>query len=242
MKICALAAACLLALFSVEAVSASQDSAVDDWKALETGVRDGTIAKDEASQQLASAVVELMTHCETTYVFTDGWIFPLRKYPHAVIYRKDFQPDSVYGPEKIKGYDFFDGNRHGGHPAYDIFIKDKNFDSCDDASGMPVEVVSVTDAMVISVNTGWKKGDKLRGGNYVWTFSPSGHRFFYYAHLNSVYTSPGRFLRKGGLIGTVGRTGVLAAKKISPTHLHLMVIEYKDGNMIPFDYYREIIK
>ena len=182
----------------------------------------------------------MTTYSENSFKFEEGWVFPLKDYPQAVLYRKDFQPASVYGPENVKGYDFFDGNKHGGHPAYDIFIKDKNFDLRDDKTGELVEVESVTDALVLSVNTNWTKGSQLRGGNYVWTFNPAENKFFYYAHLNTVSAIPGQFIRKGGVIGTVGRTGVLAAEKTSPTHLHLMVLEYNNGSMVPFDYYKNI--
>ena len=53
--------------------------------------------------------------------------------------------DRGYGPGSIggvrgsgfrpKGYDFYDGNRHGGHPAHDIFVQDADQDALDDATG-----------------------------------------------------------------------------------------------------------
>ena len=86
--------------------------------------------------------------------------------------RRDFQPDAVYGPSGKKGYDFFDGNKHGGHPAYDIFIRDKNRDCLDDKTGKPVNALAMEDCAELSVNTGWSRGSAIRGGNYVWLYNP----------------------------------------------------------------------
>jgi len=91
--------------------------------------------------------------------------------------------------------------------------------------------------MVLSVNKDWKPGSRLRGGNYIWLINTKEKKLFYYAHLKDVFVKPGDFLRKGDELGTVGRTGVSAYKKASPTHVHLMVLEYDQGKLKPFDYY-----
>ncbi len=63
---------------------------------------------------------------------------------------------------------------------------------------------------------------------------------FYYAHLDKVMVKPGQFLKAGEVVGTIGRTGVLAAKKDSPTHLHLMVLQYQDNKFKPYNYYANL--
>ena len=54
--------------------------------------------------------------------------------------------------------------------------------------------------------------------------------------MKDIFVKPGEFVRKGDALGTVGRTGYLADKKTSPTHVHLMVLEYDQGILKPFDY------
>jgi hypothetical protein len=165
------------------------------------------------------------------------WEFPMKGYDISAMKKKDYRPGAKYGPYNVKGYNFFDGNRHGGHPAYDIMILDKDQDCLDDTTGKPVEVVAMTDAVVISFEDGWLAGSKLRGGNYIWLCNPSENKFFYYAHLKDISVKLGEFVYKGQTIGTVGRTGYTASNIKSPTHLHLMVLEYKTKKLKSFDYY-----
>lgn len=203
-------------------------------------IKEGTLNKDLEHSELASAVAEIRAYCERFKFGNGRWVYPLKGYSWTTMYKGDFRPNSVYGPYKTRGFNFFDGNTHGGHPAHDIFIPDGNRNSLDDKTGRPVSVVSMTDAVVISEWHEWHAGSASRGGKYVWTYGPAEDKFFYYAHMNNVFVRPGEYVKKGAILGTVGRTGVLAARKSSPTHLHMMVLEYKDGNMIPYDYYKRL--
>ena len=207
---------------------------VEDWQTFEAAVRDGNIAKQEASDKLRTLAPELSSDLISRFSFrTSSWVFPLEGRGIGSVNKADYKPHAYYGPYGIKGYNFFDGDKHGGHPAYDVFVgKNKK--------GETVNALAMQDCVALSVNTGWKRGDKLRGGNYVWLYNPREGKFFYYAHLKDIYVKPGEFVAAGGAIGSVGRTGLLADSKASPTHTHVMVLDYNSGEMTPFDYYNNI--
>lgn len=214
---------------------------LEDWQAYEVSVRDGNIPKVDAQLKLDSLVPELSSYVLTLYELgISSWAFPLDSYGRGALEKTDFQPNAVYGPYNIKGYDFFDGNKHGGHPAHDIFIRDKFRRCLDDVTNQPVRALAMEDCVVLFVNKVWEPKSKLRGGKYVWLYNPKDNKFFYYAHLNDIFVEPGRLVKKGEALGIVGRTGRLADMKTSPTHVHLMVLEYREGVFVPYDYYNKI--
>jgi peptidoglycan LD-endopeptidase LytH len=203
---------------------------IENWQEYEVSVRDAKISKEAAVLKLKALVPELSSYVISNFeINVSTWAFPLENYGRESMDKRDFKPRAVYGPYGKKGYDFFDGNRHGGHPAHDIFINDRNRDCLDDKTKKAVNVLSTEDGVVLSVNKGWKPGSLLRGGNYIWLYNPKDNKFFYYAHLNDIFVKPGEIAKRGRAIGTVGRTGRLADKKASPTHVHLMVLEYRGG-------------
>lgn len=207
------------------------------WLNFETQVRDQKISPQKAKKLLNPLLNSLSGYIAKRYEIAEsGWVFPVEGYGLKALDKNNFKPEIIYGPYGIKGYDFFGGNRHGGHPAYDIFIKDKNQDSLDDKTNLAVKALAMTDMFVLSVRGGWKMGNILRGGNYVWLINPKENKLFYYAHLKDIYVKPGDFVKQGRAVGTVGRTGYLAAKKSSPTHIHLMVLEIEKENLKPFNY------
>ncbi|MDD5492497.1 MAG: peptidoglycan DD-metalloendopeptidase family protein [bacterium] len=216
---------------------------ITNWENYEVSVRDGLIDKTKAKADLPGIIKDLRQIC-ASYDFTGGqtWIFPLRGYSLTSIAPKgsDFQPSIVYGVSPVKGYNFFDGNRHGGHPAHDIFIRDKDQNTLDDQTKQQVDALAMVDSVVLSIYTGWQKNSKLRGGNYIWLYNPKLDMFFYYAHLDKILVSSGDFVKAGTEIGTVGRTGLLAYEKTSPTHVHLMVLKYENGLLKPYEYYPEL--
>ena len=175
-----------------------------------------------------------------SFSYEQKWIFPVQGSGLSDVDGKNgdsYQPDIVYGASLIKGYNFFDGNNHGGHPALDIFIRDSDQDCLDDRTHKPVAAVAVVDCLVLGTHSGWQSGSKLRGGNVAWLYNPNLQMIFYYAHLDKVMVKPGQFLKAGEVVGTVGRTGFSAERKTSPTHLHLMVLQYQENNLKPFNYY-----
>lgn len=233
--------ACIIIITAFAMAACSNKSPLPDWQQLQLDVREERVDKEKGTERLRAINSELKDYAEKNYTFEESkWAYPLSGYSWTKIYKKDFAPNAYYGPYRTKGYEFFSGNKHGGHPAFDVFIKDLNQDSLDDKTKKLVNAVSMTDALVISICYEWEPGSKLRGGKYVWTYNPKEEKYFYYAHLRNVLVQPGQFVKKGGILGTVGRTGLLAAMKRSPTHVHLMVLQYKGGEMTPFNFYDKI--
>jgi len=139
-------------------------------------------------------------------------------------------------------FDFYNQNTKKTHPAYDIFIKDNDHNLLDDDTLKPVAIVASSAGIVASVNTGWLIG-LTRGGNYVWVYNGDDKRLYYYAHLQQVCVHEGDFVNAGQVLGFAGRTGYEAAKKRSPTHLHLMTLQYMGlGSFRPIDTGRELQK
>nr|WP_246545514.1 M23 family metallopeptidase [Pelotalea chapellei] len=140
------------------------------------------------------------------------------------------------------GYDFFSGNRHGGHPSFDIFIHDRDQDSLDDRTGQPVQVLSLTAGIVVALEQEWEQGSSLRGGKYLWVYDPVNELLVYYAHNNTLHVALGDIVQPGDVIAEVGRSGYNAAKRRSPTHLHLTVLKVKDGRPLPLNVYQELAR
>ena len=207
-----------------------------EWHLLYSKIRDGLISKEEAQDKLKGLESSLRHDYLKNWrgVFDDSIGFPLPGYPPNAIGGKG---GSGY---RIQDYDFFDGNQHKGHPGHDIFIQDKNQDGLDDVTGKPVEVVSVCSGIVVSVNLNWSPPSSLRGGNYVWIYDPVKGRYFYYAHLNEIVVQVGQIVYRGDRLGTVGRTGLNAYPKKSPTHLHFAVHQSMAGYPKPMNPYQEL--
>jgi hypothetical protein len=128
------------------------------------------------------------------------------------------------------GYDWFDGYKSKGHPGHDIFIRDRNQDELDDASGKPVNVLSISSGIVVAYSPEWKASSILRGGRYLYIYDPARNGIFYYAHQRSLLVTPGDIVVPGQAIATVGRSGRNAAAPRSPTHLHVMFLAIDGGD------------
>lgn len=81
-------------------------------------VRDGRIEKPAAKERLTSLLAEIKNH----YYRSGGqdharaaWVFPVEGYTAKAV---GGSRGSGYKP---RGYDYFDGNRHKGHPSQDFF-------------------------------------------------------------------------------------------------------------------------
>lgn len=215
-----------------------QGDPATEWHLLYLKIRDSQILREDALEKLKSLEPLLKDYYIKSWdrKSEDRFSFPLKGYgPGAIGGRRG----SGYQPE---GYDFFDGNRHKGHPGHDIFIRDKNQDGIDDVSGKPVEVVSISSGMVVSINLNWDPSSPIRGGKYIWIYEPIKSRYYYYAHLNEIFVSVGQIVSRGDSVGTVGRTGVKAYPKRSPTHLHFQVLQSVDGYPKPINPYLELVK
>jgi len=156
-------------------------------------------------------------------------------------------PVQAYGAESIggtngsgynaNGYDWFDGYTSKGHPGHDIFIHDRDQDSLDDRTGQPVNVLSISNGIVVAYSADWNADSHLRGGRYVYIYSPADGGLFYYAHARSVLVRPGDVVTAGQPIATVGRSGRNAVAPRSPTHLHVMFLSVDAAAMAPRDIY-----
>jgi hypothetical protein len=226
----------LLAVFNVVYC---QTNPCDEFNDVNTKVRDGLISKDVAIERIKELVPKIKAYfsesggVEST---EDEWVFPLEGYTASSIGGKN---GSGYKP---KGYDYFDGNNHGGHPAHDIFIMDKDQDDLDDYTVQPVNILSVTNGVVIACEPDWEAGSDLRGGKYIYVYDPLSEGFFYYAHNRNIFVKPGDLVKAGQIIAECGRTGLNAYKRRSPTHLHLMFLKVEDGYPKPEDIYRKLLK
>jgi murein DD-endopeptidase MepM/ murein hydrolase activator NlpD len=211
-----------------------------EFDSVNTLVRDNKIGKEQALEQLQRILPALQTAYysqKTDEAKSEKWIFPVEGYSSNAI---GGTRGEGYVPS---GYDYFDGNKHGGHPAHDIFIYDKNQDCKDDKTGKFVNVLSVTSGIVVALEKEWGSASSLRGGKYIWIYALEENALFYYAHNNEVLVNVGQIVNVGDTIATVGRTGLNAFKKRSPTHLHFMkLVLDKEFYPKPVNTYKELLK
>lgn len=204
---------------------------------LNSRIRDGRItraaARAELMQRLAAVRKDYYLQGGKDYTAAE-WVFPLAGYDMRAI-------DGGRGHGFVPGgYDFFSGNRHGGHPAYDIFIRDRNQDNRDDRTGKPVSVLSMTGGIVVALEREWERPSGLRGGKYIWIYDPANDLLVYYAHNEELYVQLGQIVSPGDLLATVGRSGLNAAKRRSPTHLHFSMLRLADGKPLPMNIYNDL--
>ena len=209
-----------------------------EFDALNSKIRDGALSKKDASLQLNTLLAKVKKYYESNKsptVQSNDEVFPLAGYDYHAA-------GGSSGSGYIAGgYDYFDGNKHGGHPAHDLFIHDKNQDCLDDNTAQKVKVLSVSYGIVVATETQWQPGSTQRGGNYVWIYNPEAEKLYYYAHNSVVLVKPGDMVKPGDTIALVGRSGANAAKKRSPTHLHFMVLTLgKDIHPRPENSYEEL--
>jgi peptidoglycan LD-endopeptidase LytH len=224
----------LVIFLSIISATHSYASLCDDWNALEKGIRDNVVERNRARERIIQLDSELLA----AYSGKSGQAkhhFPVRGYGSKCI---GGMGGSGYTPA---GYDFYDGNRHGGHPAHDLFILDRSRSGLDEGTGKPAEIVAFTGGVVVAVNPSWEYPSGIRGGKYIWIFNPKENRFYYYAHLERVLVALGDVVKAGDTIALLGRTGKNARPKRSPTHLHFMCLSFDNGRMTPHDTYRGLL-
>jgi murein DD-endopeptidase MepM/ murein hydrolase activator NlpD len=198
---------------------------------INTQIRDGKIPKIQAKKKLNSILHQLDSMGrEDKKEQAEKWAFPVEGYGLKAVGGKN---GNGYLPT---GYQYLDGNRHKGHPAHDIFIQDKNQDGLDDKTKKAISILNMFSGWVVSVEPTWDSTSELRGGLYVMVYSPSQKVLAYYAHLQSVSVEIGQKIEKGEPLGKLGRTGLNAWKKRSPTHLHVMCLKpNSEFGFVPLD-------
>jgi len=209
-----------------------------DFDAVYAQIRDQTIDRAAAAARVRDLLPRIHAYAgQHGGGGSEPWRFPLEGYGAESIGGTD---GSGYRPD---GYDWFDGRNSKGHPGHDLFIRDRNQDSLDDRTGRPVTVLSIAAGVVVATAPNWDPESGLRGGRYVYVYSPAEHGFFYYAHNASLLVKPGDVVRAGTPIATVGRSGRNAAMKRSPTHLHVMFLAVgDDGAPRPRDIYADLVR
>lgn len=159
---------------------------------------------------------------------------------------RGYAPSAIGGTRgegyRANGFDLFDYNVRGSHPAQDIFIADRNQDNLDDRNRQPVDILAMSNGVVLGIESGWSPGSDYRGGNWIWVYDPTLHGLFYYAHNSRIDVSPGQWVQAGQKIAEMGRTGYNAYKSRSPTHLHLMYLQIQpDGLPTPLNTYEWLL-
>ncbi len=208
-----------------------------EFDALYAQIRDRAIDRAMAMAQVRDLLPRIRAYADQHGAGSDERRFPLEGYGAEAIGGAN---GSGYRPE---GYDWFDGRASKGHPAHDLFIHDRDQDSLDDRTRKPVRVLSMTAGVVVATAPEWDPRSGLRGGRYVYVYSPAQRGLFYYAHNGPLLVKPGDIVAAGTPIATVGRTGRNAAMKRSPTHLHVMFLALgDDGYPRPRDIYADLVR
>ncbi|PWK74244.1 peptidase M23-like protein [Mucilaginibacter oryzae] len=226
-------------LASTCAFAQSDTSVFTKFNNFNNSVLNGGVKKADAQSQFKSIIgtiwsIEVVSN--KAYLPHAQWVFPLKGYKSSAI-------GGTHGNGYFdKGYKFLDGNKHGAHPAHDIFITDRNQDCIDDKTQKPVDVLAVDDGWVIACNSQWENTSNMRGGKFIWIYHPTTKVFTYYAHNNQIFVKPGYHVNQGDKIAEVGRTGYNAYKKRSPTHLHFSAFKLVDGVPVPFNPYQQLLK
>jgi hypothetical protein len=218
-----------------QAQNAGCQALAEAWEGFERSVRDALLPRSILQNQLETWPRRLKT-CYADHRFGGICVFPLNGYGIAETLGSN---RNGHGGFVARGYAFLDGNRHGGHPAIDFFVHDRNQDGRDDRTGRAIDVLAIADGVVFSVFDGWQANGPtalVRGGNYTWIYHPALDVFSYYAHLSAVAVRTGQTVTAGQRIGCLGRSGRNAHPQRSPTHLHLMLLNAGDMQPIqPLD-------
>jgi hypothetical protein len=202
---------------------------------IQIDIRDCVITPDSARSAFRTVMKELRSiykrdSCRT--IDSSYFVYPVKGYTPR---------ESIGGKGtgyQAEGFDLFDMNVKGSHPAHDLFIRDKDQDNIDDRTWKPVDILAFTSGLVLATETNWKYDSDLRGGNWIWIYEPCLDGLFYYAHSNIVQVQPGQWVNAGDKISEMGRSGFNAYKKRSPTHLHLMYLQLNaDAFPEPYDTY-----
>lgn len=215
------------------------------FQTLYTQIREQSVTPDSARKQFSRIMINLRTRFRSQESYRQDSLqrdslrqtglyfsFPLRGYTTSAI-------GGTHGEGyRGTGFDLFDYNVRGSHPAQDIFIRDRNQDTIDDLTNQPVDILAMSSGLVLAIETAWKPGSEYRGGNWIWVYDPLLHGLFYYAHNSQVDVTPGQWVRTGQKLGEMGRSGFNAYKTRSPTHLHLMYLQIQpNGLPLPLNTY-----
>ena len=221
---------------------AQKDTSINpciEFNTLYIKIRDGLIKKADAKKEIVISLDKIAgfyTEKGGKIYHKSEWVFPVQGYNSKAIGGSNGNGYSA------SGYDFFDGNKHTGHPAQDIFIDDINQDCIDDQTLLPLNILAMTGGIVVACEANWNPESPLRGGKYILVYDPGEKSLIYYAHNNKLFVHVGDIIKPGDKIAEMGRSGLNAYKKRSPTHLHLMYLNIdQNGEVIPINIYQELL-
>lgn len=224
----------------IQAQSSAVNQAIGDFHFLYLSIRDGDIDERLAKDSTQS----LLARIKDYYIENGGqpdsashWVFPVEGYGMNMIGGKN-------GSDYIAGnYNFYNTSRVHVHPAHDIFVADKNQDKLDDRTELPINILSFTSGIVVSVEYFWDASSTKRGGNFIYIYEPFSRKMYYYAHNELVLVQLGDVVKAGQNIATMGRSGFNAYKERSPTHLHFSMLQFdEEANAIPIKPYSFLSK
>jgi hypothetical protein len=188
---------------------------------------------DPAELRILSEAVEALRACAGEVAPAPRWIFPVG----GIRIRQSIGGVNGSGYQAARRLPCY-ATRYPGHPAHDLFVHDSDHDSRD-RNGNPFPARAVEEGWVLVAHQGWTPEDPGKGGNYVLLYLPARHLVAYYAHLDEVLVRAGQRVAAGELVGTVGRTGLNAYKRRSPTHLHFGL--WRADDFKPIDSYRMLV-
>jgi hypothetical protein len=228
-------------LFTLPVLAQTDTVKYKDFNTFNNEVLKGHVKKQEAQRVIG----EFVRKIQSDYMVSNNtngdkaqWVFPLQGYNYRAAGGTN---GNGYND---KGFNYIDGNKHGAHPAHDIFINDKNQDCLYDRTQQTVSVLSIRAGIVIVCTNEWVPTSVMRGGRYIWIYHPAvkGEQgfFSYYAHNREIFVHPGEYVRQGQKIAEVGRTGLNAYKKRSPTHLHFSTFKLVDNIPVPFNSFKQL--
>jgi len=213
----------------ISSAFAQELTVFDRWHKTDQLIRDRKIDPDDARDSIELYVKQGVQNFKMRDIpgtKRSEWVFPMSGYTWTS-YRtggKDYKDDR---------FDYFQGGEFKGHPAHDIFILDKDSNSVEDSTGLPVYATAMATGIVLSTYGTWFRQDYLRSGNYVKLFDPESKAIFYYSHLDSVTVQVGQLVIAGEPVGTIGRTGRKAIH--GKTHIHIAYYKIDEGQPIPED-------
>jgi peptidoglycan LD-endopeptidase LytH len=200
-------------------------------------VRDCEIDAPKAKSEFAKIIAKIRMQSEKAGLakhLKSEWVFPVKGYNSNNI-------GGTHGEGYVVGnYDYFAGTKHTGHPSQDIFIFDKDQNILDDKTNKPVDVLSLTGGVVIASQSTWDPTETRRGGIYLWIYDNATDAIVYYAHNSKILVTTGDTVYPGMKIGEVGRSGLNAYKKRSPTHLHISYLKVSTNLPVPEDLYKNL--
>jgi peptidoglycan LD-endopeptidase LytH len=192
------------------------------YQAIRNGEIEAATARDSVSH-LLPALKQYYLDNQGKPDADSMWYFPVAGYGINMI---GGRKGSDYIPGK---YNFYNTHGNSSHPAHDIFINDKNQDVLDDETNDYVKIVAMTGGIVVSTEHFWDTTMTAKGGNYVYIYEPFSKTLYYYAHNDVLWVGLGDIVTPGQHIANMGRTGLNAYKKRSPTHLHFSMLQFQDN-------------